>query len=53
MKLAMLEWLAEREPYVRRIVTGNAVSNTHMIRVNELIGFRILAHHTTWQLRLP
>ena len=35
----MLEWLAEAEPQVERVETGNALSNTHMIAVNEALGF--------------
>ena len=41
-KAAMLQWLAEAEPKVDRIVTGNAASNKHMIAVNETLGFELL-----------
>lgn len=50
VKLSMLAWLAEREPAVRKLLTGNAASNTHMIRINELMGYRLLHHCTEWQL---
>ena len=39
LKAAMLEWLAEAEPAVDRIETGNASANTHMIAVNDALGF--------------
>ncbi len=39
LKTAMLEWLAEAEPQVERVETGNALSNKHMIAVNEQLGY--------------
>jgi GNAT superfamily N-acetyltransferase len=39
LKTAMLEWLAEREPQIERIETGNAAANDHMIAVNDALGF--------------
>ena len=39
LKTTMLEWLAEAEPGVRRVETGNAASNSHMIAVNDALGF--------------
>ncbi|HTR94631.1 MAG TPA: GNAT family N-acetyltransferase [Trebonia sp.] len=45
LKTAMLEWLAEAEPQVERVETGNALSNKHMIAVNETLGF-VLAQPT-------
>lgn len=41
LKLAMIDWLAEEEPQVDRIETGNASGNTHMIAVNEALGFQV------------
>jgi GNAT superfamily N-acetyltransferase len=41
-KATMLQWLAEAEPKLERIVTGNAASNKHMIAVNEALGFELL-----------
>jgi hypothetical protein len=38
----MLELLAEREPQVERIATGNAATNQHMIAVNEQLGYRVV-----------
>lgn len=40
-KAMMLEWLATAEPQIKRIVTGNAASNKHMISVNETLGFEL------------
>jgi GNAT superfamily N-acetyltransferase len=40
-KTAMLEWVAEAEPRLRQIDTGNADSNAHMIAVNEALGFQL------------
>jgi len=46
VKAAMLEWLAEAEPALERIGTGNAASNQHMIAVNETLGYELL--ETGW-----
>jgi RimJ/RimL family protein N-acetyltransferase len=46
VKVAMLQWLAEAEPQVQRIDTGNAGSNRHMIAINEALGFRV--HGPGW-----
>jgi GNAT superfamily N-acetyltransferase len=42
VKTAMLEWLAEAEPQLERIVTGNAAVNQHMIAINEELGYELL-----------
>ena len=42
LKAAMLEWLAEAEPAIERIQTGNAVANDHMIAVNDALGFELV-----------
>jgi GNAT superfamily N-acetyltransferase len=41
LKTAMLEWLAQAEPAIERIETGNAAANDHMIAVNDLLGFEL------------
>ena len=41
IKTDMLAWLAEAEPRLERIMTGNAASNKYMIEVNETLGFRL------------
>jgi len=48
VKTAMLEWLAEAEPAIELIDTGNASSNDHMIAVNDALGFEFdpPAYHT-------
>jgi GNAT superfamily N-acetyltransferase len=50
IKVAMLQWLAEAEPGLRRIVTGNAGTNRHMIAINEELGFRVLDEWQSWEL---
>jgi GNAT superfamily N-acetyltransferase len=52
LKLEMLRWLREAEPQVRVIDTGNAATNSHMISINELLGYEILSRHVAWQRRL-
>ena len=42
VKTAMLDWLAEAEPQLERIVTGNAAVNQHMIAINEELGYELL-----------
>ena len=48
VKTAMLDWLAETEPAIEQIDTGNASSNDHMIAVNDALGFEFdpPAYHT-------
>jgi GNAT superfamily N-acetyltransferase len=41
-KATMLEWLAEAEPQLEKIETGNADSNQHMISVNETLGYEVV-----------
>jgi len=48
VKAAMLQWLAEAEPDLNRIETGNADSNQHMIAVNETLGFQPLEPFWQW-----
>ncbi|GAA3124769.1 GNAT family N-acetyltransferase [Streptosporangium carneum] len=52
MKIENAAWFHEREPSVQRVVTWNADSNTHMVAINELMGFRTLDRWHHWQLRL-
>ncbi len=52
VKIAMLDLLADREPAVRHIVTGNAGENQHMIAINELLGYRITQTSRSWELDL-
>ena len=41
VKAAMVEWLADTEPTLERIGTGNAPSNQYMIAVNETLGYEL------------
>lgn len=50
IKLANLLWLREREPRIERIITWNATSNTHMLAINEAMGFELLDEWNEWQL---
>ncbi|GIH28098.1 hypothetical protein Aph01nite_64080 [Acrocarpospora phusangensis] len=52
VKLANTAWFHEREPSATRIITWNAVSNTHMIAINERMGYRLLDIWHEWQLTL-
>jgi GNAT superfamily N-acetyltransferase len=40
-KAAMMDWLAEAEPAMRRIETWNSASNRYMIAVNEELGYEV------------
>jgi RimJ/RimL family protein N-acetyltransferase len=40
IKAAMVRWLVEERPTIRRIGTSTAADNTFMISVNHQIGFR-------------
>lgn len=52
LKIAMLHWLAEAEPQLRMLDTGNAASNMHMIAINELLGYQVVAAGIEWQRHL-
>jgi GNAT superfamily N-acetyltransferase len=41
VKAEMMRWLAEAEPKLERIETGNADSNQHMIAINEALGYQL------------
>jgi GNAT superfamily N-acetyltransferase len=49
VKVAMLEMLAEAEPALRHVVTGNAAPNQHMIAINEQLGYRATVHLQSWE----
>ncbi len=42
VKTAMVEWMASAEPRIERIETGNASDNSHMIAVNDALGFELI-----------
>jgi RimJ/RimL family protein N-acetyltransferase len=51
LKVAMLNRLAEAEPGIQRIETGNADGNRHMIAINEALGYRLLGQPARgWEL---
>jgi RimJ/RimL family protein N-acetyltransferase len=52
LKIGMLRWLAEAEPQLHLIETWNAASNEHMIAVNEVLGYRVVATATAFQRHL-
>jgi GNAT superfamily N-acetyltransferase/RimJ/RimL family protein N-acetyltransferase len=53
VKLAMLDLLAAAEPGLDRIQTWNATVNSHMIAVNEALGYQVAGPpHTRWRLAL-
>ncbi|MFE3449132.1 GNAT family N-acetyltransferase [Nonomuraea sp. NPDC059194] len=49
LKLANLLWFGEMEPEVERIITWNATSNSHMLAINEAMGFELLDEWCEWQ----
>ena len=50
MKTEMLRWLARVRPEVRQVDTWNAVTNHHMIAVNERLGATVVARHQSFRL---
>ena len=49
VKVANLRYMLANEPAVRTIDTWNAASNTHMIAINEAVGFRAVDAWGMWQ----
>jgi GNAT superfamily N-acetyltransferase len=49
LKAGMLLWLAEAEPEIETVDTENAESNSHMIAVNEALGYRVVAREIEFQ----
>ncbi|MGZ4632964.1 MAG: N-acetyltransferase family protein [Actinomycetes bacterium] len=52
LKTAMLRRLLTEEPQVRVVSTWNAASNDHMIGVNEVLGYQVVANAIAWQRHL-
>jgi GNAT superfamily N-acetyltransferase len=52
LKIGMLKWLATEEPQVRILDTENAASNSYMIAVNDLIGYRVIGSVHEYQRKL-
>lgn len=49
-KVAMLELMAVREPRLAFVETWNGETNTHMVAINEALGFRRTGRTTSWIL---
>jgi len=52
VKLANLGLACREQPALRMIDTMNADSNSHMLAINDAIGFRSLATWTDWELAI-
>jgi GNAT superfamily N-acetyltransferase len=52
VKVAMMDWLAQAEPQVEHVITGNAASNSHMIGINADLGYRVFDRWPSWQLQV-
>lgn len=52
LKAENLHFALTHQPAMRTVLTWNAVSNDHMIAVNEAMGFRLWDHWGEWQVRL-
>ena len=52
VKIEMLDLLAQHEPGLKRIVTGNAGLNKHMIAINDQLGFEVTSAYRTWEYQL-
>jgi hypothetical protein len=52
LKIEMLRWLAQVEPQVRSVRTWNTASNSHMIDVNEALGYQVAGHAVHWQAQV-
>lgn len=52
LKAEMLRWLGDVEPQLERVYTGNAESNTHMIAINDRLGYRPVGRTAEFQRRL-
>jgi GNAT superfamily N-acetyltransferase len=50
LKIGMLDLLAEREPHVRCVLTGNADGNKHMIAINDELGYEPVGRESTWEV---
>jgi RimJ/RimL family protein N-acetyltransferase len=41
VKSALTQWLRDTEPGVRKVVTYNSATNSHMIAINEELGYEV------------
>jgi GNAT superfamily N-acetyltransferase len=49
LKIDVLRWLCETEPQLATVDTWNAESNTHMVAVNEALGYHLVARAIDYQ----
>ena len=49
LKADMVRWLREEQPQLETVDTWNAESNEHMIAVNEILGYEVLARGLAFQ----
>ncbi|GAA2140814.1 GNAT family N-acetyltransferase [Glycomyces algeriensis] len=49
LKIANQRAVREWRPKMRYVWTGNATSNTHMIAINEAVGYRLVHHENVYQ----
>ncbi|THV29984.1 GNAT family N-acetyltransferase [Glycomyces paridis] len=52
LKIANQRRVREWRPKMRYVWTGNAVSNTHMIAINEAVGYRLVGMENVYQKKL-
>jgi GNAT superfamily N-acetyltransferase len=52
LKIANQRRIRQWRPQMRYVWTGNAVSNDHMISINEAVGYRISCHENVYQKKL-
>lgn len=52
LKLESLRYVRRHEPAMRTVDTLNAASNTHMVAVNDAVGFRVVRGWGEWEKRL-
>jgi hypothetical protein len=49
VKASMLDRIRRERPEVERVRTSNAFSNTPMLAINSMLGFKIIGVRTEWQ----
>ncbi|MQM28363.1 GNAT family N-acetyltransferase [Glycomyces albidus] len=52
LKIANQRRLCSMRPWMRYVWTGNAVANTHMIAINESVGYRLAGANAVFQKKL-
>jgi GNAT superfamily N-acetyltransferase len=53
LKADMMRWLRAAEPGTHTLATQNAASNSHMIAVNERLGYRVMGRSMEFQRDVP